>query len=233
MSVYALVLSVDLVMPLTVLSIWWTLHRARCEEPKRLWLAVPFVLALTWGAAWSFYPPLSALRFLPPPSGQAGAILGLIVGLILLQILPSVQKMFRTINMARLVDIGVWRIVYGAALLLIGLQGGLPSQFFWSAAIGDILVGLWAISIIARRPDVSRNELMVWNGTGMLDLLHVLALGALYLPTFYKLNPEIAPLNLLPLVGVPCLLVMHILTLMGQKNTMKLATARQDNAFTV
>lgn len=226
MSVYTFVLSVDLVMPFTVLSMWWTVHRARCEGPISLWLAVPFVLALAWGAAWSFYPPLSAYRFLPPPAGQAGAILGLIVGLIFLQLFPSVRKMFRTIDMARLVDLGVWRIVYGIALMLIGLQGGLPAQFFWSAAIGDIFVGVWALTIIARRPDVKRSELMFWNAVGLMDLAHVLALGAIYLPTFYRLSPEMAPLNLLPLVGVPILLVLHSMTLIGQQRSPRLTTVR-------
>lgn len=226
MSVHTLVLGIDLIMPFTILSIWWAVHRARSEGPNGYFLALPFVLALAWGAAWSFYPPLSALRFLPAPAGQGGAILGLIVAHILLLLFPSVRAMFRTIDMARLVDLGVWRIIYGIALMLIGLQGGLPSQFFWSAAMGDILVGLWALTIIVRRPDVSRGEMMLWNGAGLMDLVHVLALGALYLPTFYRLNPEMAPLNLLPLVGVPLLLVTHVLTLVGQQQTVKQTTTR-------
>jgi hypothetical protein len=216
MSIQALVLATDLLMPFTVLSIWWTVHRARREGPSGVMIAATLVLALAWGAMWSFYPPLAALRFLPPPGGQAGAILGLIVGLNLLRLFPSVRAMFRSIETQRLVDLGIWRVIYGTALLMIGLQGGLPPEFFWSAAFGDILVGLWAITIMARRPNVSRREVTLWNVTGLLDLIHVLALGALYLPPFYTNQPNIAPLNLLPLVGVPMLLVLHIMTLAGQ-----------------
>jgi hypothetical protein len=216
MPIQALVLATDLLMPFTVLSIWWTVHRARREGLSGVMIAAALALALVWGAMWSFYPPLAALRFLPPPGGQAGAILGLIVGLNLLRFFPSVRTMFRTIDIQRLVDLGIWRLIYGTALLVIGLQGGLPPEFFWSAAFGDILVGLWAITIMTRRPNVSRREVTLWNVTGLLDLLHVLALGALYLPPFYTSQPNIAPLNLLPLVGVPMLLVLHIMTLAGQ-----------------
>jgi hypothetical protein len=173
---------------------------------------------------WSYYPPLSAYRFMPAPRGQGGAILALIAGLILLLFIPNVRKMFRSINQARLVDIGVWRVVYGIALLLIGIGGGLPSAFFWSAAFGDIFVGLWALTIIQRRPAVSHRELIFWNSAGLVDLVHVLALGALNLPMFYNMNPEIPPLNLLPLVGVPFLLVLHIYSLMGLVRPTSLTT---------
>jgi hypothetical protein len=219
----AIVFITDLLMPLTVSSIWWTLLRARNNGPSAMIMAIPFVPALTWGALWSFNPTLSSWRFLPPPAGQAGAILTLIIALSLLRLSPLVRTLFRSIDMSRLIDMGAWRVIYGTALLLIGIQGALPSEFFWSAALGDIFVGLWAFTIIARRPNVSRGELIAWNGVGLLDLLHVLVLGALFLPLFYKNHPDAPPLNLLPLVGVPLLLVLHIMTLLGQRN----ATERQ------
>jgi hypothetical protein len=219
MSPQVLVFITDLLMPLTVLSIWWTLFRARNNGPTALAMAVPFVLALAWGALWSFNPTLKSWRFLPPPAGQAGAILSLIVALNLLRLSPSLRAMFANIDMSRLVDMGAWRVLYGGALLLIGMQGALPAEFFWSAALGDILVGIWAFTIMARRPQVSRGELIAWNGVGLLDLVHVLALGAIFLPPFYQTHPNIEPLNLLPLVGVPVLLVLHIMTLLGQRNS--------------
>jgi hypothetical protein len=220
-----LVFITDLLMPFTVLSIWWVLLRARNEGPSAAMMALAFVLALVWGAMWSFNPTLNSWRFLPAPAGQAGAILSLIVALNLLRFAPGVSAMFRSIDMKRLVDMGVWRVLYGLALLLIGLQGGLPTEFFWSAAIGDIFVGLWAFAIMARRPNVSRGELIAWNGVGLFDLLHVLALGALFLPKFYSTHPDVPPLNLLPLVGVPLLLVLHIMTLLGQRNATRRQTA--------
>jgi hypothetical protein len=215
LTLKTIVILTDVLMPITVLSIWWTLRRARQGGPSAVLIALTLSTALAWGAAWVWHPTLAASRFLPAPAGQAGAIIGLIIALNLLRLAPGVRAMFRLIDVHRLVDLGVWRVIYGAALLALGLLGGLPPAFFWSAALGDIMVGLWAISIVLRRSDVSKREVAAWNIIGLLDLLHVLVLGALNLGAFYLSSPAIPPLNLLPLVGVPLLLTLHIMTLIG------------------
>jgi hypothetical protein len=214
-AISMIVLATDIMMPITVFSIGWTVLRARRQGPSAALIFIILAATLLWGAAWSWFPALAAFRFLPPPAGQAGAILGLIVALNMLRFAPSVRQMFQSIAMTRLIDLGVWRLIYGAALLAIGLLGGLPSEFFISAALGDIFVGLWAIMMMVRRPNISTREVIAWNMVGLLDLAHVLVLGALYLRGFYLTHSDVAPLNLLPLVGVPLLLVIHIQTLLG------------------
>jgi hypothetical protein len=219
LSLSTLVWITDLLTPLTVFSVWLTLRRADSTSFSPRLLAVPLLLVLLWGALWTWWPTLAAMRFAPPPFSQAGAILSVIVSLNLLRFIPRVRQMFQTINVQRLVDLGVWRVVYGSILLLIGLQNGLPPEFFWSAAAGDIFVGLWAITIIFQRPNVSLREILAWNVVGLLDLLHVLFLGVLYLANFYASHPDVPVLNLLPLVGVPLLLVLHIYTLVSQRRS--------------
>jgi hypothetical protein len=155
------------------------------------------------------------LRFQPPPAGQASAILIVIVGLCLLLLLRPARVYFRFARMRRLVALGPWRMIYGLALLVIGLSGGLPTAFFWTAAFGDIAIGLWSLVILSRGHNTSDGEVIAWNAAGLLDLVHVLILGALYLRGFYLAEPGIAPLNLLPLVGVPVFLALHVLTLWG------------------
>jgi hypothetical protein len=218
-GISTIVLAIDVLMPFTVLSIGWTILRARKQGPSAVAIFATLALAISWAAAWSWLPVLAALRFLPAPAGQAGAIIGLLIALNLLRFIPSVRAMFQSIDIRRLIDMGVWRVIYGAALLGLGLLGGLPAEFFWSAAFGDIAVGLWAVSMMYRRPEISTREVMAWNTLGLLDLVHVLVLGAVYLRGFYLSNPDVAPLNLLPLVGVPLLLVLHIQTLLGQRNS--------------
>jgi hypothetical protein len=213
MTIQELVTATDILMFVTAFSIWWTVCSARKQGPSSVVLALPLLAALLWGLVWTFHPALSVTRFLPPPQGQGGAIVGVIATLTILSTFPAARKLFNTIDSLRLVDLGLWRVVYGTALLLIGLQSGLPSEFFWSAAFGDIFVGMWAFAIVVRHPNVKRGEVVAWNVVGLLDLAHVLALGAIYLPPFYTANPTIAPLNLLPLVGVPLLLVLHVNTL--------------------
>lgn len=213
--VATLVATIDLLMPVTFATVWWTFWRSRIDGPSGPWLAVPLVLALGWGALWSFVPALAALRLAPPPGGQAGAILALLASLFGLLLLPATRAFFRQARLETLVWVGPWRIVYGALLMAIGLNGGLPGGFFWSVAIGDIAVGVWACVILARGGRPSTANLVAWNLVGMADLTHALVLGAIHLRPFFLANPEVPALNLLPLAGVPVYLAIHVLTLWG------------------
>ena len=205
----------DLLIPVTLLSVWLVLGKSRVDGPSGLLLSLPLGLALLWGALWTWVPALAVLRFQPPPAGQAAAILGVVLGLCLLIVGSPARRFFRSARVLPLVALGPWRIVYGLALLGIGLSGGLPPAFFWSAAFGDIAVGLWSLLILMRRDTVTEREILAWNGIGLLDLAHVLALGAVNLRGFYLADPGISPLNLLPLVGVPVFIALHVLTLWG------------------
>lgn len=209
-----LVAAIDFLIPVTVVYLWWFLCRARVEGPSPVLIALPLALALGWGLLWTHVPELASRRLNPPPAGQAAAILAVLFGLSALLVLPSVRDYFRTARLELLVAMGPWRIVYGAALLIIGTRGGLPKGFFWSVALGDIAVGLWAIAILARGT-VSTRHLAVWNVAGMIDLAHALVLGAAHLRPFFLANPDVPPLNLLPLAGVPMFLAVHVLTLWG------------------
>jgi hypothetical protein len=176
-------------------------------------LAVPIVVSALWGAAWIWSPSLAAFRLAPPPGGQVLAIAGVLAGWLSLLLLPGVRAYFRSADLTKLVALSPWRIVYGFALLTLGRYGGIPAAFYISAGIGDILVGLWGVSILARRPTVSTREVTAWNIAGIVDFTHVLVLGAINLRPFYLANPDVPPLNMLPLVGVPIFFAMHILTL--------------------
>lgn len=220
-----IVLATDVLMPLTVFSIGQSILKARQTGPTPLAIFAVLAAALVWGTARSWLPSLSALRFLPPPRGQAGAILALIVALNVLCVFPSVRRMFLSIEHSHFIDFGLWRVIYGVGLLAIGLLGGLPSAFFWSAGIGDILVGVWAITMMFRKPHLTNREITAWNLVGLLDLAHVLVLGAIHLRGFYLTHPDVAPLNLLPLVGVPLLIVMHIQSLIALRNRSKMRIA--------
>jgi hypothetical protein len=207
------VVAIDLLMPVTLVTVWWVLWKSRVDGPLGPWLAVPLVLALGWGALWSFVPAFAALRLAPPPSGQAGAILALLASLVGLLFLPTTRLFFTNARLEVLVWVGPWRMVYGALLMTIGLGGGLPGAFFWSAAIGDIAVGIWACVILARGGRPSTPHLVAWNLLGMADLSHVLVLSAIHLRPYFLANPEVPALNLLPLAGVPVFLALHVLTL--------------------
>jgi hypothetical protein len=211
----AITTAVDMAMLVTLVCTWLVLVWARRDGIGRFGLGVPVVLAALWGAAWVWFPPLATLRLAPPPGGQVLAIFGVLMGWVGLLLLPNVRTYFRTADAAKFVALGPWRIVYGASLLALGSVGGIPAAFYISAGIGDILVGLWSLSILSRRSAVSTREVSAWNIAGVMDFAHVLMLGAINLRPFYLANPEVPPLNMLPLVGVPMFFAMHILALWG------------------
>lgn len=209
------VTAIDVLMPVTMVAIALTFHKANPRTLGASILSGLTIAALAWGALWVWFPPLASIRFAAPPGNQILAILGVILTFIAFRFTPAVQAYWQTAKLEKLVWNGPWRAVYGLALLVIGLAGGLPHEFFWSAAIGDIIVGLWSITILARGASVRRGEILSWNILGALDLLHVLVLGAIFLRPFYLANPEIPFVNLLPLAGVPVLLAVHMMTLTG------------------
>jgi hypothetical protein len=211
----AIVGATDVLTPMTFLTTGWALRRSRVAGPTLPWIALPLALALAWGLVWTFVPAVAAVRLNPPPFGQAGAILAVVLGLTGLLAFAPARHFFRTARVEKLVMLGLWRPIYGGALLTLGLLGGLPDKFFWSAAFGDIAVGLWAATLLWRGKTGADHEVTAWNIVGLLDLSHVLVLGALYLRDFYMANPAVAPLNLLPLAGVPLFLAIHLLTLWG------------------
>jgi hypothetical protein len=211
----AITTAVDVLMVVTLIATWLVLLWARRDGIGRFGLAVPIVLAAAWGAAWMWLPPLAAFRLAPPPGGQVLAIFGVLAGWVGLLFLPSVRVYFRTADVSKFVALGPWRIVYGIGLLALGSAGGIPAAFYISAGIGDILVGLWSLSILSRRASVTTREVTAWNIAGVMDFTHVLVLGAINLRPFYLANPDVPTLNMLPLVGVPIFFAMHILALWG------------------
>jgi len=87
---------------------------------------------------------------------------------------------------------------------------GIPPQFAYPAAFGDLLAALLALAAI---PAVARNwrgaRLLVWifNVEGTLDLLAAIALATLYGASAYM-----GPAYWIPAFWVPALLVTHYIT---------------------
>lgn len=180
------------------------------------------VVALAWGAAWSYVPALAATRLTPPPLGQAGVILVALAGLVAFWIGPHVRRRADCLSAAPLLQMAVWRAVFGMSVLAVGVAGGLPSTFFWSVGLGDLAVGLIGCALLLREPRLNDRGFMVWNLIGIADLCHVLVLGAITLVPFFLANPELPFVNLLPLAGVPLLFSLHVLGLRYRRDRIAL-----------
>jgi hypothetical protein len=222
---HALVAFTDIMMMPTVLSMWFVLVRARRDGMSALGFGIAYGIALAWGLVWMFHPTFIAWRALPPPLGQGVAIGSLVLSLVAMLALPTLRAYAATVDAASFLVLGPWRIFYGAILLALGVGGALPPAFFWSSAIGDIFTGLWAIWLMTRNTPPSRNMLLAWNAFGLADLVFAIGRGAFSLLPFYAANPGVAPQNLLPLVGVPLFIALHIWMIWGLLNRAKEARA--------
>jgi hypothetical protein len=87
------------------------------------------------------------------------------------------------------------------------VYAGMPSQFAYPAAFGDLLAGLLAVAAI---PAVAMNSrwarMLVWvfNVEGSIDLLDAIALA-----TIYGASSFMGPAYWIPAFWVPTLLVTH------------------------
>jgi hypothetical protein len=108
----------------------------------------------------------------------------------------------------------------GIVFLIAMLLGKLPALFAVPAGLGDIAVGVAALSVARGLRDGSPAKPLVWfTLLGIADLVSALTLGALtgFLGIVH-VNPPATlnaalPLAIIPTVGVPLLLAMHLTSL--------------------
>ncbi len=87
---------------------------------------------------------------------------------------------------------------------------GMPRQFAYPAAIGDLIAAVLAftaIPAVMKNLPVARTLLWVFNVEGTLDLI-----VAITLATIYKAPVHMGPAYWIPAIWVPALLVTHYVT---------------------
>ena len=87
---------------------------------------------------------------------------------------------------------------------------GIPPQFAYPAALGDLLAALLAVAaILAVMKDMGGSRLLIWifNVEGTLDLA-----AAITLATIYGAATSMGPAYWIPAFWVPALLVTHYIT---------------------
>ncbi len=111
--------------------------------------------------------------------------------------------------------------VAGVAFLLVMALGHLPALFALPAGLGDIAVGI-AAPLTARRlaRGAGRRAVLWFSAAGSADLVVALVLGAVTRYQLIGVTPSSAaiselPLVLIPTVGVPLLLSLHISSVLG------------------
>jgi hypothetical protein len=145
------------------------------------------------------------------------AVAGSFGTLLALRQIPVVARALAAPGMANRLELPhTFRMLDGAAFLIIMALGHLPPLFALPAGIGDIAAGL-AAPLVARSlaQGTGRRAALWFNAFGLTDLAVALTLGAVTAYELIRVTPSGAPISELPLalvptVGVPLLLVVHI-----------------------
>jgi hypothetical protein len=170
-----------------------------------VWLAA----AVALGAAGVFAP-------LRPPAPQV-----ILAGLTLLTLaataaLAPLRRWTWTVDVRALVALHVTRILAGGYFLVLYRRGELPYAFAVPGGIGDILVGLLAVALLAAvTPWTARGRWIYagWNVLGLIDILFVVATAV----RIATRDPDALgallrlPLSVLPTWLVPLIIASHVL----------------------
>jgi hypothetical protein len=144
-----------------------------------------------------------------------------VVGLTLLTLAgvlgtPFGRRWAAQASLARLAWFHAWRIVPGAAFLVLYARGQLPWLFAVPGGVGDILIGVSApvAAWAATRPGrAARAGYVVWSVLGFVDLAGVVRAAFVCTrndPASMNLLREL-PLGLLPTFLVPLTFAVHVL----------------------
>ena len=113
-----------------------------------------------------------------------------------------------------LVAVHAWRIL-GIAFIWGVSQGILPPAFGIPAGVGDILIGVTAIPFaffLRKGYGWSKYAVLIWSVLGIADLVNAVSLGLITAPE-PGATMTTFPWILIPTVGVPLALILHVITL--------------------
>ncbi len=166
-------------------------------------------------AGWALAVVASAQAgaFAKIPGTAYAALIGLAIAFaIATYFLDSrLRAVVEAIDLRSLTLFQAWRIVPGAAFIVLGLAGTLPETFARNAGWGDLLVGGAAVAFLFRR--AGPGTYLAFHLAGLADL--VLAIGTAVMLLDSPLMGAMArfPLALIPMFGVAVSAAAHVAAL--------------------
>ena len=120
-----------------------------------------------------------------------------------------------------LIAVQTWRIIgisflFGVSIKILSPAFGIP------AGVGDILVGITAIPFaffLKKGYKWSKYAILVWSVLGISDLVMALSLGIITASENGVSTMRTIPWILIPTIGVPLTLILHLVTLYRLRNT--------------
>ena len=198
------------------------------EMPSKLSDVAKMTLAWYVLLVWFFLVLVASVSgWFQGPRGHPPVFLGLAVGVpVLLGFLlffasRAVRRFVRSMNPVTITALQSYRVIGGAAMLVLYSWHQLPALFALPAGWGDIFIGstapLAALALASgRRKGVV--IFVLWNVLGILDLVDGIVLGALIaaglLPTAIGTAPmSLFGMSLITVYMVPISLLLHFIGL--------------------
>jgi hypothetical protein len=153
---------------------------------------------LAWGVAVTLLAASGALSQLVGPQYALLVAAGIIIPTLLYALVPAVRRVIGSVGLYWLTLIHVWRVPAALAFFWYGAQGQLPPGFWIPAAVGDFLVGLYAMRLIWREGDTAYYQR--FHLFGFADFVLAVGLGLAH--TLIG-DSRMAPVALLPLALIP------------------------------
>ncbi|MDH3264107.1 MAG: hypothetical protein OEM24_08925 [Paracoccaceae bacterium] len=178
-----------------------------------VWFAAIYALAA--GGAFLPAEPGPPLRFLPAVLAPPAAFL------IAYRAFPGLRAWVRTLDPVLVTATQAWRVI-GAAFLILWAMGDLPAVFALPAGIGDVGVGILAVSVVAqmaRRADGWQRSARWLIALGLLDFVVAFGTATLAAPGM-PLAPaggpwdelmQRLPMALIPAFAVPAFIILHLI----------------------
>jgi hypothetical protein len=134
--------------------------------------------------------------------------------------LPGRRRWVRSLRPSALCAFHAWRVVPGAAFLLLSAQGALPGGFAVTAGCGELLVGGSApVVAFLIRGESGRGRAVAfgWQLIALAEMLGMMGAGILLYREGHVLLDSMSrfPLFLMPLYAVPVTVVAHVLALVN------------------
>jgi hypothetical protein len=123
----------------------------------------------------------------------------------------AARRAMLAIPVSTIIALNAMRVL-GVLMLVAAATGVMSGPFPYAAGIGDVLTGLFALSVArvaARKPSDPR--VLQWNVFGTLDLVVAVSLGATFATTGASAAMTTLPWSIIPLVLVPTYLIGHAL----------------------
>jgi hypothetical protein len=120
-----------------------------------------------------------------------------------------------------LIAVQTWRLI--GIFFILGVSWGiLDPAFGIPAGVGDILVGITAIPfafILGKGYSWSKYTILVWSVLGIADLVMAVSLGVITASENDIPTMNVFPWVMIPTIGVPLALILHVITLYRLRNT--------------